>query len=239
MGRQTNNKNKQPTFHLPLAAFEPASDGQEQMERDFDTHDVLTCRGMPGTGKTFWAMYLALREIFSRNSPYRKLIILRSAVPLRKSGFLPGTHDEKSAPYSAPYVKHCTKLFGRGDAYEILRKASIIEFESTDFLRGIEWNETIVIVDEPQNMADNELHTINTRFGDNCKLIFCGDTGQDDLTSVRYKEESGYDHMNRIHDKMPNCSVIKFGIDDIVRSGYIKEYLIAREKTQHVKQLLS
>ncbi|QIG70661.1 phosphate starvation-inducible protein [Rhizobium phage RHph_I1_18] len=230
MGQQ-NKKRVNNNLSLDVRQFEAQTIGQEDVEDNFDDFDVLSLRGMPGTGKTFWAMYLAFQRLLRKSSPYFKVIIIRSTVPVRRSGFLPGTQDEKNAPYATAYHSHCAKIFGRGDAYELLIKHGMLEFESTDFLRGTEWNNCIVIVDEPQNMADNELHTINTRFGQDCKLVFCGDTGQDDLTNERYKEESGYARMNRIHDGMESAFSVVFTVEDIIRSGYIKEYLIQRERT--------
>ena len=232
MSRQPTKK-KQPSANttantsLTPKEFEPATNGQIQVQRNFNRYDVISCRGMPGTGKTFWLMYLALREILKKGSPYRRLVIVRSTVPVRKSGYLPGTSDEKNAPYKAPYIAHCTKIFGRPDAFEILTKHKMIAFEPTDFLRGTEYNDCIVIVDECQNMSWSELHTINTRFGENCKMSFCGDTGQDDLTSARYHEESGYREMIELHSKIPGCFDIYFGPDDILRSGYVKQYILA------------
>lgn len=231
MGRQNNNKKAtNQNTSLTLVPFDALTAGQKAVADRFDEYEVLSLRGMPGTGKTFWALYLACQRVFTRNSQYEKIVVVRSTVSTRDPGFLPGNLGEKNHPYEGPYYGHFKKIFGRPDAYEILCKRGIIEFVSTAFLRGTEWNNAIVIVDEPQNMADNELHTINTRFGENCKLVFCGDTGQDDLTNERFKEVSGYADMNRVLDSITECHFgVVFGIDDIIRSGYIKDYLIARQ----------
>ena len=145
-------------------------------------------------------------------------------------GFLPGNQKEKMAVYEAPYVSIATKLFGRGDAYAVLKQKNLIEFISSSFLRGETFDDCILIVDECQNMSDQELHTIMTRVGNNCKIIFCGDVKQDDLTSERKKEVSGLRTFMQIIKNMREFEFVEFVADDIVRSDLVKSYIIERDR---------
>jgi phosphate starvation-inducible protein PhoH len=161
---------------------------------------------------------------------FNKVFIIRSVVPTRDMGFLPGNQKEKMKVYEAPYQDIARKLFNRGDAYEILKTKNIVEFMSTSFVRGITLDDCVIIVDEVQNMNAMELHSVMTRVGENCKIIFCGDVRQDDLTSERKKELSGLREFLRIIDSMEEFDFIEFTAEDIVRSDLVKSYIIARSK---------
>jgi phosphate starvation-inducible protein PhoH len=141
-------------------------------------------------------------------------------------GFLPGSAEEKSAVYEAPYNAICTEILGRGDAYGLMKKKGIIEFMTSSFVRGITLKDCIVIVDEIQNMNFSELNSVVTRVGDNCRMIFSGDFKQNDLR----REESGFKKFISIVSDIPSVSAIAFGIEDIVRSVFVKEYIIKCEE---------
>lgn len=190
----------------------------------------LMLHGIAGTGKTFLALYFALGAIFAKNSLHEKVWIVRSTVATRDQGFMPGTKAQKEAVYEEPYPPICDKLFGRHDAYSILKQKNMVEFRSTSFLRGVTFDDCVIVVDEMQNMSDGELHTIMTRVGQNCKIIFAGDIKQDDLTSKRYNEQSGVANFMRIIDTMKEFEFVEFFVDDIVRSDLVKSYIIARDK---------
>lgn len=190
----------------------------------------LMLHGIAGTGKTFLALLFALNDTMSPDNPHEKVYIIRSTVPSRDMGFLPGNQKEKMAVYEGPYVSICTKLFGRQDAYSILKTRDTVEFISSSFLRGETFDNCILIIDECQNMADQELHTIMTRVGINCKIIFCGDVKQDDLTSERKKEVSGLRAFMPIIKNMQEFDFIEFVADDIVRSALVKSYIIERDR---------
>jgi phosphate starvation-inducible protein PhoH len=189
----------------------------------------LMLHGMAGTGKTFIAVYLALESVLSA-SANNKVFICRSVVPTRDMGFLPGNQKEKMRVYEAPYADIAKKLFDRGDAYDILKTKHLVEFMSTSFIRGITLDNCVLIVDEVQNMSSMELHSIMTRVGENCRVIFCGDMRQDDLTSERKKELSGLRDFLRIIDNMKEFNFIEFTAEDIVRSDLVKSYIIARSQ---------
>jgi len=151
-------------------------------------------------------------------------------VPTRDIGFLPGSQKDKMKVYEAPYYDIASKLFNRGDAYEILKQRNQVEFISTSFLRGSTFDDCILVVDEVQNMSDQELHTVMTRVGENCRIIFCGDVKQDDLTSERKKEMSGLRIFMRIIERMKEFKFVEFQPADIVRSALVKAYILERDR---------
>lgn len=208
-----------PITEAQSAAFEAWRDGYN-----------LMLHGIAGTGKTFLALYFALADVFDSRTEYRKVFIVRSTVPTRNQGFMPGTKSQKEAVYEEPYGPICTQIFDRGDSYQLLKQKGMIEFRSTSYLRGATFDNCVIVVDEMQNMSAGELHTVMTRVGENCKIIFAGDIKQDDLTSKRYNEESGIADFIKIISKMKQFDLIEFFAEDIVRSDLVKEYIITRDK---------
>lgn len=208
----------------------PMTQTQSDAFDAWDDGDHLMLHGIAGTGKTFLALYFSLSEIFSSSSHYNRVYIVRSVVPTRDMGFLPGSQKEKMRVYEGPYVDICSKLFQRADAYDILKQKQTVEFLSTSFLRGSTFDDCIIVVDEVQNMSDQELHTVMTRVGENCRIIFCGDVKQDDLTSERKKELSGLKNFLRIIERMKEFKFIEFHAEDIVRSNIVKSYIIQRDR---------
>ena len=210
--------------------IEPMTDAQRDAFDAWDEGHNLMLHGIAGTGKTFLALLFAIKGVWDKKSPYEKVYIIRSTVPSRDQGFLPGTQKQKEAVYEEPYHPICNTIFGRGDAYALLKQRNLVEFRSTSFLRGATFDNCILVVDEMQNMAGNELHTVMTRVGNNCKIIFAGDIKQDDLTSKRYNEESGLRDFMRIIERMDEFEFIEFLAEDIVRSDLVKSYIIERDK---------
>lgn len=228
-GGYRNTVSTQQPKQLGMKRITPLTKTQETVFDAFDEEMNLMLHGTAGTGKTFIALHLALKDVMTRTE-YKKVVIVRSVVPTRDMGFLPGNQKEKSRVYEAPYYNICNELFGRGDAYETLKAKNAVEFITTSFIRGITLDNCIVIVDEAQNMHSMELHSIMTRVGKYCKIIFCGDTAQDDLTSERKKELSGLEEFMQILRKMKSFKFINFVEDDIVRSDLVKEYIITRNR---------
>jgi len=216
--------------NLELKYITPKTENQCKAFDYYDDGYNLSLLGYPGTGKSFISLYLALNEIEQnkQNSP-KSVTVVRSIVPSRDVGFLPGSAKEKAKVYEAPYIDICNQLYGRGDAYDILQKKDAIHFETTSYLRSITMNDTIIIVDECQNMNDGELHTIMTRVGENSRIIFAGDFGQNDLQFKR-GEFSGLAKFQEILDRMNSFARINFNANDIVRSGLVKEYILAKMK---------
>lgn len=211
-------------------SIRPMTKNQELAFDAWEDDFNIMLHGIAGTGKTFLALLFALTSVMDAKMTYTKTFIIRSTVPSRDMGFLPGNQKEKMAVYEAPYVSIATKLFGRGDAYAVLKQKNLIEFISSSFLRGETFDDCILIVDECQNMSDQELHTIMTRVGNNCKIIFCGDVKQDDLTSERKKEVSGLRTFMPIIKNMREFEFVEFVADDIVRSDLVKSYIIERDR---------
>jgi phosphate starvation-inducible protein PhoH len=215
--------------NLHLRRIQPLTENQARTFEAYQNGKNLLLHGLAGTGKTFVSLYLALDELLKRNG-YKRIVIVRSTVPTRDVGFMPGKLPEKVANYELPYHAICAELFNRGDAYDILKHRMQIEFPTTSFIRGMTMNDSIVIADEINNMTFHELDSVITRIGSNCKLIMCGDFRQSDLT--KSAERAGLKSFMEILDAMGSFEYIEFGQDDIVRSEMVKEYIITKDRLQ-------
>ena len=188
---------------------------------------AMLLHGAAGTGKTFIALYKALEEVLQPNSKYEKVVIVRSAVPSRDIGHLPGDQEEKTAVYMQPYIDMCTPLFPRKkNAFKRLMEQNVVEWMITSFVRGITLDDAIIIVDECQNMNDMELNSVLTRVGENSKLIMCGDFRQSDL--YKRGDMSGLQKFMLIAEDMKSFKILEFSSDDIVRSRFVREYILSR-----------
>ena len=201
---------------LSLAEIEPLTKNQLIA---FESDKNLILHGIAGTGKTFISCYLAFDDMVK--NVYNNLVIIRSAVPTRDIGFLPGSEKEKASVYEEPYKEIALELFQRGDAYEILKTKGLVHFMTTSFVRGITLKETVIIIDECQNMTFHELDSIITRVGTNCRVIFCGDFRQSDLKT------NGLESFMEILKNMGSFDFIDFEIKDIVRSEFVKDYTVS------------
>lgn len=226
--RAKGESSGQSPFLNTLNDIEPLTETQDKVFQHFEDDYHLVLHGLAGTGKSFISMYLALKEILSGQTDYNKLILVRSVVPTREMGFLPGSVKEKVKVYEQPYETICSELFGRGDAYNILKTKNYIDFMSTSFIRGITLDNCIVIVDEIQNMLFGELDSVITRVGRNCKIIMCGDFRQTDLQ--KDVEKRGLLEILKILKNMDYFKYIEFGEKDIVRSDFVKQYIIEKSK---------
>lgn len=216
--------------HFELRHIKPLTANQQETFKAYDEGKNLVLHGYAGTGKSFVSLYLALEEILDYKTPYNKVVIIRSVVPSRDMGFLPGSVKEKIKIYEEPYKEICDNLFGRGDGYDILKTKRLVEFTTTSYLRGLTFNDSIVIVDELQNMSFAELDTVMTRMGDNSRVMFCGDFRQTDLQE---KDRVGLMKFLNITKRMNNFEYIEFGKQDIVRSGIVKDYIIKKTEMEH------
>ena len=225
-------KKKKPVSSEYLINIEPLTDNQKRLFDSYKNNKQIVSYGAAGTGKTFITLFNALKDVLNENSVYEKIYIVRSLVATREIGFLPGDYEDKSDIYQVPY-KHMVKYMFQmpSDAdfemlYGNLKAQDTIKFWSTSFLRGTTLDNAIVIVDEFQNLNFHELDSIMTRVGEDSKIFFCGDASQTDLQKTN--EKNGIVDFMKIIRSMPSFDVIEFGIDDIVRSGIVKEYLIAK-----------
>lgn len=217
--KQGNGKGA--NLNLTLVPVEPLTENQRKV---FESKKNVVCNGCAGTGKTYITSYLGLDLVLNQRE-FSRLVYIRSAVSTRNIGFLPGGDKDKVEIYERPYMDIASDLFGRGDAYDILKQKGIIQFLSTSFLRGTTLRDAVIIVDECQNMTYHELDSIITRIGDNCLVYFCGDYFQSDLHG------NGLGDFHKVLNKMDSFDFVQFELDDIVRSDFVKEYLIAKYDT--------
>ncbi len=225
-------KRKKPINLDFIKKIEPLTPNQETFFDQYDEGKNLVAYGCAGTGKTFITLYKAILDVLDQKTPYDKIYIVRSLVATREIGFLPGDHEDKSALYQIPY-KHMVKyMFEMPDdasfemLYSNLMAQGTIDFWSTSFIRGTTFDNSILLVDEFQNLNFHELDSMITRVGENCKIMFCGDATQTDL--VKQNERSGIVDFLRILRNMSSFDIIEFNADDICRSGLVKEYIIAK-----------
>jgi predicted ribonuclease YlaK len=225
-------RRKKPVNSEYLVNIEPITENQKILFNSYNEGKNIISYGAAGTGKTFVTLYNALKNVLDESTPYEKIYIVRSLVATREIGFLPGDHEDKSDIYQVPYknmVKYMFQMSSDADfemLYGNLKAQDTIKFWSTSFLRGTTLDRSIIIVDEFQNLNFHELDSIITRVGEDSKIFFCGDASQTDLQKTN--EKNGIVDFMKIIRSMPSFDVIEFGIDDIVRSGIVKEYLIAK-----------
>tara|TARA_B100001121_G_scaffold304315_1_gene319625 strand:- start:1677 stop:2426 length:750 start_codon:yes stop_codon:yes gene_type:complete len=225
-------KKKKPISNQYLVDVAPLTDNQRILFDSYAQHKNIVAYGVAGTGKTFITLYNALKEVLDDSTPYERVYIVRSLVSTREIGFLPGDHEDKSTLYQIPY-KHMVKYMFQmpSDAdfemlYGNLKSQETIKFWSTSFLRGTTLDNAIILVDEFQNLNFHELDSIITRVGENSKICFCGDASQTDL--VKTNDKNGIVDFMNILRKMVSFDIIEFDVNDIVRSGLVKEYIIAK-----------
>jgi len=213
-----------------MKPIKPITITQEDMFDSYQAGYNIAAIGTAGTGKTMCALYMGLKDIL-QTEYYDQMIIVRSAVQTREQGFMPGSQAQKEAVYSVPYADIVNNLFGRGDAWEIMKQKRQIKFMTSSFVRGLTFDNSIIVVDECQSMTYHELDSIITRVGESSRIIFCGDTRQDDLNNSRNRNDvSGLGSFINVLNRIPSFRVINFGVEDIVRSGLVREYIIAKDK---------
>jgi len=211
-----------------LKKFDPLTENQKKF---FDAYKIgdyfIALHGVAGTGKTFCALYKAIEEVLDKSNPFNKIIVVRSAVQSRDMGHLPGDVSEKMEIYEQPYRQICDTLFGRRDAWDRLEEQGYVKFISTSFIRGMSFDDAIIIVDEMQNMTYEEIDTVMTRVGYRSKIIWCGDYRQTDLNKKK-NDVTGILKFFDIAQHMSSFTRIEFTVDDIVRSSLVKDYILAK-----------
>jgi len=227
-------KRKKPINLDYIKKVEPLTENQETFFESYAEDKNLVAYGVAGTGKTFITLYNALMDVLDTKTPYEKIYIVRSLVPTREIGFLPGDHEDKSDIYQIPYKNMVKYMFEMPDdnsfemLYANLKAQGTISFWSTSFIRGTTFDNAILIIDEFQNLNFHELDSIITRVGENSKIHFCGDATQTDL--VKTHERNGIVDFMRIINQMPSFDTIEFQPEDICRSGLVKEYIVAKHE---------
>jgi len=225
-------RKKKPINNEYLVDISPLTDNQKILFDSYNQQKNVVAYGVAGTGKTFITLYNALKDVLDETTPHERVYIVRSLVSTREIGFLPGDHEDKADIYQIPY-KHMVKYMFQmpSDAdfemlYGNLRSQETIKFWSTSFIRGTTLDNAIIIVDEFQNLNFHELDSIITRVGENSKICFCGDATQSDLTKTN--DRNGIVDFMNILRKMVSFDIIEFDVNDIVRSGLVKEYIVAK-----------
>ena len=217
-----------------MVSVKPITDTQKNVFETWKKGQNQFLFGAAGTGKTFVSLYLALRDIFDQKTKYDKVVLVRSLIPTREIGFLPGDEEDKAALYQVPYQNMVQFMFEMSNEqqfnslYDRLKGQGSLFFLSTSFLRGLTFDNSIIIVDECQNLNFHELDTIITRVGQDSRIVFCGDFDQSDL--VKHNERNGLHDFLRILEEMEEFNCSEFTIGDIVRSGFVRSYLINKAK---------
>lgn len=225
-------KRKKPINGDMLRDIEPLTENQQKLFESYSNNKNIIAYGAAGTGKTFITLFNALNDVLDTSTPYEKIYIVRSLVSTREIGFLPGDHEDKSFLYQIPYknmVKYMFELPSAADfemLYGNLKAQETISFWSTSFIRGTTFDRAIILVDEFQNLNFHELDSIMTRVGENTKIMFCGDATQSDL--IKQNERNGIIDFMRVLRLMSSVDIIEFGVEDIVRSGLVKEFILAK-----------
>ena len=225
-------KRKKPINSDLMRDIEPLTENQQSLFNAYAENKNLCAFGCAGTGKTFITLYNAIKDVLDEKTPYEKVYVVRSLVATREIGFLPGDHEDKSWLYQLPYKAMVKYMFEmRTDAdfqmlYANLKAQDTIDFWSTSFIRGTTFDNAIIIVDEFQNLNYHELDSIMTRVGESSKIMFCGDATQTDL--LKQNERNGIHDFMRVLRIMPSVDIVEFGVEDIVRSGLVKEYILAK-----------
>jgi phosphate starvation-inducible PhoH-like protein len=236
-GISTSTRNRRKTQVITidnLIELQPLTDNQEKLFNDYDNGKNIVAHGYPGTGKTLCILYKALEEVLDPSTPYEKVIVVRSIVPTRDIGFLKGSVDEKQSEYEKPYKYMIKNLFevNIDEEYELLygnlKNQKSFYFMSTSFIRGMTFDNCIIIVDELENLSSHELDSIITRIGHNCKMHFAGDLAQSDL--IKLTERNGAGEFLRVLREMDEFEFIDFQIEDIVRSNIVKNYIIKKSE---------
>ncbi len=228
MAKRKDKRSPLSNNHLVLDEVTPLTDNQEVFFKNYQSDKSQILLGYAGCGKTFLAMYKALQDINNPANKYKKIVIVRSAVPSRDLGAMPGTLQQKTEMYELPYRAICNELFGRGDAYELLKKHNTVEFISTSYIRGLTLDNTIIIADEVQNMTAHEAESILTRVGIESKIIYCGDILQRDIT--KHSEKNVELFLNLIKKMTNDFDSVTFNEDDVVRSGLVGNYIKFKHK---------
>ena len=223
---RNRRKKKLLKYNFDLKHIQPKGKNQESAFHSYFGGNNILLHGVAGTGKTYISMYFAMCEIVSGRAD--QIVIVRSTVQTREMGFMPGNEQEKLSYYEQPYVELCSELLDKPGAYKKLKELKAMRFMSTAFVRGLTLDNSVVLIDEVQNMTDHEINSVLTRLGENSRIIICGDFRQDDLTNGRGKHKSGLSRLIEVAKRMSKFDMVEFQVSDIVRSGFVKDYITQR-----------
>lgn len=202
----------------------PKTDNQRTaLEAWFDGEHVALL-GSAGVGKTTLGVYMACNALVRKE--VKQIVLIRSAVEQREQGHVPGTQEEKDAKFEESYEQAFAKVFGHPKTYEWMKKRGLIKFRTTGNMRGLTFEDSVVIGDEIQNLNFEEINTLIGRLGVDSRLILLGDSVQCDL---RHYETRGLDIFEELAGELPNMTVVRFTRHDCQRHGLVKAWLGAVE----------
>lgn len=236
LGYTKTRRNRRTISLDVLQKMHPLTENQAKLFESYENGKNILAHGSPGTGKTHVLLYNALKDVLNERTPYDKIILLRSTVQSLDIGFVPGSVNEKIAPFESPYKHMVKSMFELSTEeefemiYGLLKSEKIIDFMCVSFLRGTTFDNCILIVDECQNMNYHQLSTVITRVGQDSKIFFAGDSRQSDLT--KQSERKGFIDFAKVLERMESFDLIKFEIEDVVRSGIVKQFLIAEHELE-------
>ena len=231
MAKRTKSPNRSMTVRIDdLLEYHPLTKNQEIAFEAWDDDFNLVLAGSAGTGKTFMGMYLAMEHVLDPDTIPDRLVIVRSMVPTREMGFLPGDKETKEDVFLNPYKNIADELFGDRYSWNKAKTAKLVEFQSTSFIRGLTLDNCVILVDEMQNLSFHELDSVITRVGKHSRVIFCGDYLQSDFTDYKQRDEKdGIMKFLTIVEQLKNFATVNFGWQDIVRSDFVRDYIMTKE----------
>lgn len=196
---------------------------QKEFVKLINEKEIVFGAGVAGTGKTYLSIHRALELLKNKSNPYEKLVISKPYIDLgRGMGFLPGDMREKMQPYMQSATDVIDKIIGKY-LREVLIQSEVIEIQPLAFIRGKSFDNTILVMEEAQNMTPNEMKTLLTRIGENSKYIISGDLDQTDLNSD-FTKTGLYDAFDK-HKEIEELGFFTFSENDVVRNPVIMKIL--------------
>jgi phosphate starvation-inducible PhoH-like protein len=210
----------QPILKNAKIDVEPKSENQKRLLELIKTREIVICSGPAGTGKTYLACVQAL-NLFKSDFKYRKIILVKSVTTLKDEeiGYLKGTLEEKMEPFVYSFFSNFEKILPK-NVIKNLKDSGSIEVLPIAYMRGINLDNCVVIIDECQNISPDNMRTIMTRIGKDCKMIFLGDEGQIDLKN---KKNSSLQLIMEKFSSVPEFGCIRFTEEDTVRNPLIRK----------------
>lgn len=197
------------------------TENQKKFLKLIKDNEIIICSGNAGTGKTFLAVSEALNLLKSNESVYKKIILIKSVTPLKgeEVGFLKGDLETKLSPYMYSFMANFYKLIGN-KLSDSLKEQGIIEVLPIAFIRGLSIDNSIIIVDEAQNISFDNMESILTRIGENSKMIIIGDTKQID---IKNKKDSSLQIISERFKNLDKFGIMRFEKSDQVRNPLINQ----------------
>ena len=204
-----------------MVDVKPKTENQRKLVKAIKENEITIASGLPGSGKTFLSIAEALKLLKNPELPYKKIFLVKSVTTLKDEeiGFLKGTMEEKMEPFMDSFLDNFNKIIGEFLTNK-LREQGYIQIKPIAYVRGRSIDNSIIIIDEAQNINLDNMRTLMTRIGDNSKLIILGDVKQKD---IRNKKENSLEVvLEKFRDKPKFGTVELRSQEDIVRNPIIK-----------------